>query len=52
MERKTKLLDEHFSTQRLKDWFDAQTFTGLARLRGAECRGLDVFQVAFHVRKM
>ena len=27
-----------FGTQRSKDWFDAETFRGLARLRGMECR--------------
>ena len=36
MQRETKLLYEHFGTQRSKDWFDAQTFMGLRQLRGAE----------------
>ena len=48
MERKAKLLYDHFGTQRSKDWFDAQTFMGLARLRGAECRAPDGFAEAFH----
>lgn len=52
MERKAKLLHEHFGTQRSKDWFDAQTFMGLARLRGAECRAPDGFAEAFHARKI
>ena len=52
MERKAKLLYEHFGTQRSKDWFDAQTFMGLARLRGAECRAPDGFAEAFHGRKI
>jgi LmbE family N-acetylglucosaminyl deacetylase len=52
MERKAKLLNEYFGTQRSKDWFDAQTFMGLARLRGAECRAPDGFAEAFHVRKI
>ena len=52
MERKARLLNEHFGTQRSKDWFDAQTFMGLARLRGAECRAPDGLAEAFHVRKI
>ena len=36
--RKIALLNRHFGTQRSKAWFDAETFTGLARLRGVECR--------------
>jgi hypothetical protein len=52
MERKAKLLHDHFGTQRSKDWFDAQTFMGLARLRGAECRAPDGFAEAFHGRKI
>ena len=52
MERKAKLLHDHFGTQRSKDWFDAQTFIGLARLRGAECRAPDGFAEAFHGRKI
>jgi LmbE family N-acetylglucosaminyl deacetylase len=48
MERKATLLHEHFGTQRSKDWFDAQTFMGLARLRGAECRAPEGFAEAFH----
>jgi len=52
IERKSKLLSEHFGTQRSKDWFDAQTFLGLARLRGAECRAPDGFAEAFYARKL
>jgi len=52
MERKSKLLHDHFGTQRAKDWFDAQTFMGLARLRGTECRAPEGFAEAFHGRKL
>jgi LmbE family N-acetylglucosaminyl deacetylase len=52
MERKAQLLYEHFGTQRSKDWFDAQTFMGLARLRGAECRAVEGYAEAFHARKI
>jgi LmbE family N-acetylglucosaminyl deacetylase len=52
MERKIKLLHEHFGSQRSKDWFDGETFRGLARLRGMECRAPDGFAEAFHARKL
>jgi LmbE family N-acetylglucosaminyl deacetylase len=52
MERKTKLLNEHFGSQRSKDWFDGEIFMGLARLRGMECRAPDGFAEAFHARKL
>ncbi len=52
MARKVELLLQHFGSQRSKDWFDAQIFTGLARLRGSECRAPDGLAEAFHVRKL
>jgi LmbE family N-acetylglucosaminyl deacetylase len=36
--RKVELLDNCYPSQRTRDWWDAELFTGLARLRGAECR--------------
>jgi LmbE family N-acetylglucosaminyl deacetylase len=36
--RKVELLDKHFGSQRGRDWWDAETFLGLMRLRGIECR--------------
>ena len=51
LERKTDLLIAYFGTQRSKDWFDAETFTGLARLRGMECRAPERFAEAFVMRK-
>jgi LmbE family N-acetylglucosaminyl deacetylase len=52
MEHKTKLLHEHFSSQRSKDWFNAEVFMGLGRLRGMECRAPEGFAEAFHARKL
>ncbi|MEZ5876206.1 MAG: PIG-L deacetylase family protein [Hyphomicrobiales bacterium] len=52
IERKAQLLHDHFGTQRSKDWFDSQTFLGLARLRGSECRAPEGFAEAFHARKI
>jgi LmbE family N-acetylglucosaminyl deacetylase len=51
MERKIELLVTHFGTQRSKDWFDAETFRGLARLRGVESRAPDGFAEGFFLRK-
>lgn len=52
MERKVDLLLKHFGSQRSKHWFDPQTFAGLARLRGSECRAPEGFAEAFHARKL
>lgn len=51
LERKIALLEAHFATQRSKDWFDAETFRGLARLRGMECRAAERYAEGFVVRK-
>lgn len=51
VEKKIALLMAHFGTQRSKDWFDAETFRGLARLRGMECRALDRYAEAFALHK-
>jgi LmbE family N-acetylglucosaminyl deacetylase len=51
LERKIELLLAHFGTQRSKDWFDAETFRGLARLRGMECRSHERYAEAFALRK-
>ena len=51
LERKIELLLAHFGTQRSKDWFDAETFPGLARLRGMECRAPERYAEAFVLRK-
>jgi len=52
LERKIGLLEKHFGTQRSKDWFDAETFRGLARLRGMECRADERYAEAFVARKV
>lgn len=50
--RKVELLMTHFSSQRSKQWFDAETFLGLARLRGMECRAQERYAEAFIARKI
>jgi len=50
--RKADLLMSHFGSQRSKQWFDAETFLGLARLRGMECRAQERYAEAFTARKL
>jgi LmbE family N-acetylglucosaminyl deacetylase len=47
--RKVALLQTHFPSQHDKQWFDAEAFTSLLRLRGIECAVR--FAEGFHVRK-
>lgn len=51
LDRKISLLLHHFGSQRGKDWFDAETFRGLARLRGVECRAAEGYAEAYVLRK-
>ncbi|GAA4018414.1 PIG-L family deacetylase [Allokutzneria multivorans] len=48
--RKAELLDAHYPSQRGRDWFDAETFLGLARMRGVQCRAR--YAEAFFVDKV
>jgi LmbE family N-acetylglucosaminyl deacetylase len=50
--RKVNHLRRHFSSQRSKDWFLADNFLALMRLRGIECRSPSGFAEAFHARKL
>lgn len=52
MARKLELLLTHFTSQRDRGWFEAETFESLARLRGMECRAPERFAEAFHARKL
>lgn len=52
LSRKIELLNTHFGSQRSKQWFDAETFRGLARLRGMECRAPERYAEAFFGRKL
>jgi LmbE family N-acetylglucosaminyl deacetylase len=51
-QRKISYLHRAFGTQRRKHWFDGQTFSGLMRLRGMECRSPSGYAEAFHARKV
>jgi LmbE family N-acetylglucosaminyl deacetylase len=50
--RKVRALIEAFGTQRSKDWFTEETFLGLMRLRGMECRAKEGYAEAFYARKV
>jgi LmbE family N-acetylglucosaminyl deacetylase len=52
LKKKIDLLLLHFGSQRSKHWFDAEAFTGLARLRGMECRAPERYAEAFFARKL
>jgi LmbE family N-acetylglucosaminyl deacetylase len=51
-ERKTRYLQQVFGTQRDKHWFSSETFLGLMRLRGMECRAATGYAEAFYGRKI
>lgn len=51
VEKKVDGLIEHFGSQRSKGWFTKDTFLGLMRLRGIECRSPSGYAEAFYVRK-
>jgi LmbE family N-acetylglucosaminyl deacetylase len=52
LERKIILLERHFKSQHSKHWYDLETFRGLARLRGNECRAPERYAEAFYSRKL
>jgi LmbE family N-acetylglucosaminyl deacetylase len=52
VERKIAVLIDSFPSQRHRSWFTADTFRGLARLRGIESAAPEGFAEAFHARKL
>ena len=50
VKQKVDSILETYASQRARAWFDEETFRGLMRLRGAECRGR--FAEAFYARKL
>lgn len=50
--RKLELLLEHFGSQQEKDWYGADVFMSLMRLRAMECRAPDGAAEAFYGRKL
>ena len=51
-DRKVQYLMKAFGSQRDRHWFDEQTFNGLMRLRGIECRAPSGYAEAFYARKL
>ncbi|GII30598.1 PIG-L deacetylase family protein [Planotetraspora mira] len=49
-EAKVSLLQQHYSSQRHRPWYDREAFLGLARIRGIECH--ERYAEAFHVNKL
>jgi hypothetical protein len=49
--RKVEYLERAFGSQGDKHWFTAETFLGLMRLRGMECRAPNGYAEAFYCRK-
>ncbi|MEV8474086.1 PIG-L deacetylase family protein [Streptomyces sp. NPDC051173] len=49
-ERKARLLQEHYPSQRHRPWYDREAFLGLARIRGIECHAR--YAEAFAVTKL
>lgn len=50
--RKIELLMQHFATQRSRDWFTADTFQAVLRLRGLESRAAEGVAEGFYARKL
>jgi LmbE family N-acetylglucosaminyl deacetylase len=51
VDAKIKQLMRDFGTQRNKTWFSEDTFRGLMRLRGVECRSPTGYAEGFYMRK-
>lgn len=52
LQRKVALLMKHFASQRSRQWYDEETFQGLARLRGVECCAPERYAEAFFGSKI
>ena len=50
--RKVDLLLRHFPSQQGKQWWSAETFNALMRLRGVECNAPSGYAEAFYCRKI
>jgi len=51
-ERKIRYLVKCFKTQQSKQWFTAETFQALHRLRGIECKAHGQYAEGFYCRKL
>ncbi len=51
-DRKIAVLMEHYPSQHARNWFDAETFRALMRLRGLECQSPSRYAEGFTARKL
>lgn len=51
-EKKAKYICDSFASQRQKQWFEADTFLALLRLRGVESNARNKYAEAFYCRKL
>jgi LmbE family N-acetylglucosaminyl deacetylase len=51
-DRKVRYLEAAFGSQRDKHWFSGETFRGVMRMRGMECRAPSGYAEAFYGRKL
>ena len=51
VQKKVDLLSKHFASQRVKHWYERETFLGLMRIRGLECHIVGHAE-AFYCRKL
>jgi hypothetical protein len=52
MQRKVETLMEQFPSQHSQNWFSAETFRALPRIRGLECNAPTGWAEVFHGRKL
>lgn len=52
LHEKVRILERYFGSQRDKQWFTADTFKALSRLRGIECNSPTGFAEGFYARKL
>jgi len=52
LQQKIDTISHHFVSQRVRSWFDDETFVAMARLRGIGCNAPEGVAEAFYVRKI
>jgi LmbE family N-acetylglucosaminyl deacetylase len=50
--RKIDILKDYFKTQAKRDWFTADAFLSMLRIRGIECKAPEKYAEGFYCRKM
>jgi LmbE family N-acetylglucosaminyl deacetylase len=52
LQQKIDMISHHFVSQRGRSWFEDETFSAMARLRGIGCNASEGVAEAFYVRKI